>query len=117
MPAGTVVAGQKLVVDIGGVVTLFTLDKKGMATPRVSGTTAKLSVKAKKGVVAAQTAKFTLSLTKGTLAQALADDGLVDQTLTTTLTVPVTLIFDGQQLKKAVPQSYKAVHARNGSTK
>ncbi|HEY3323032.1 MAG TPA: hypothetical protein VGP72_21450 [Planctomycetota bacterium] len=42
-------------------------------------------------------------------AAALSEDGLVNASTTARLTVPVTLIFNGEVLQKAVSQSYKAV--------
>src|SRR5205814_8190209 len=72
--AGLKVEGQPVDLDIGGVSKHFTLDAKGHA--KTDDGTFKLSVKATKGVVAAQTSKFTVSLPKGAFAAALADEGL-----------------------------------------
>ena len=56
VPAGFSAAGATLEVSIGGVVKTFTLDAKGKTT--VGTDKAQLTVKAKKGVVAAQDAKL-----------------------------------------------------------
>ncbi|HEY3325312.1 MAG TPA: FN3 associated domain-containing protein [Planctomycetota bacterium] len=115
--AGMTIAGQKLVVDIGGVVKTFTLDKKGMATPPDKLAYAKLSFKAKKNVIPAQNGTLNLRLSKGVFAEALKDEGLANQTVKAALTVPVTVIFNGQKWMKAVPQKYTGVLNKTGATK
>ncbi|HEY3324999.1 MAG TPA: cadherin domain-containing protein [Planctomycetota bacterium] len=117
LAAGTVIAGQTVVLDVGGVVKAFTLDKKGASTPPDATASAKLAFKTKKKAVPAQTATLNIRLAKGAFAHALDDDGLANQTQRTLLTVPVTVVFNGQQLKKAVPQKYTAVEDKAGATK
>ncbi|HEY3325000.1 MAG TPA: hypothetical protein VGP72_31390 [Planctomycetota bacterium] len=56
-------------------------------------------------------------MSKGSFAAALAVDGLQNETMTSRLAVPVTVIFNGQQLRKTVPQRYTAVKGQSGTTK
>ena len=63
-----------MLVDVGGVFERFTLDAKGGARSGKNKLTVK--IKAKHGVIAAQTAKFTAVFAKGTFAPAFADEGL-----------------------------------------
>lgn len=60
IPAGFFPGGKATVVDIGGFQRKFTLDPKGSASGGKDKF--KLTVKSKKGVVAQQLAKFTLTL-------------------------------------------------------
>ncbi|MGD0089915.1 MAG: MBG domain-containing protein [Planctomycetota bacterium] len=115
IPDGFNVPGQKLIVDIGGVVRGFSLNSKGSA--KQGNDSCALGVKAKKGVAALQVAKFTVKLTKGSFTQPLANYGLVNRTVSTKLSVPVTVIFNGTLLQKSVPQKYKASAGRTGATK
>lgn len=73
LPAGFVPA-TTVIVDIGGIAKQFALDAKGNS-PK-GDNTFKLGVKSKKGVVAAQTAKYTVSYKKGAFAGPLLDEGL-----------------------------------------
>ena len=70
VPAGFKLTGAKVSFDISGIAQSFTLDAKGGSK---TGGTFKLSVKASKGAVAAQTAKFAMQ-TKGSFATSLAAD-------------------------------------------
>ena len=115
IPDGFTVAGQTVIVNIGGVVKAFTLDAKGKS-PKGNDSLA-VGVKAGKTGTPLQIAKFAVKLMKGTFAAALADDGLVNATTTAQVTVPVTVIFNGEVLKKAMPQSYKATAGKGGATK
>ena len=74
IPAGFTAAGKQMLVDVGGVFERFTLDAKGGARSGKNKLTVK--IKAKHGVIAAQTAKFTAVFAKGTFAPAFADEGL-----------------------------------------
>jgi PKD repeat protein len=115
VPAGFSAKGQTVLVDIGGIVRSFVLDEKG-GSPKGSDAF-KVAFKAKKGVVAAQTAKFALKLTKADLAADLADVGLEDADLSAPVSVPVALYFNGQMFQKNVGLSYKAKQGKTGSAK
>ena len=116
VPAGFAVAGATLEVSIGGVVKTFTLDAKGKA--KVGTDQAKLAVKAKKGVVAAQDAKLSIKLTKGSFASALSDEGLVNATVTeVAVSVPVEIQLNGTMYAKTQPQLYSAKAGKTGKTK
>lgn len=116
IPAGLKVDGQKVAVDIGGVAKSFTLSSKGVGGDKTNSF--KIGVKAKKGVVAAQTAKYSVSLKNGSFAAALADEGLLNKTDPgSSHPVLITVIFNKtiDQLTKTV--TYKAKQDKSGSTK
>ncbi|MFH0938500.1 MAG: hypothetical protein V1899_04360, partial [Planctomycetota bacterium] len=117
IPNGFQVNDQKVIVDVGGVVKLFALDARGKS-PKGNDTFV-VAVKTSKTGVLSQQAKFAVKLKKGTFAAKLLDDGLVNQTTTASvsLTVPVTVIFNGAALKKAAPQTYKAKQGKTGASK
>ena len=66
VPSGFVPTGKQVIVNIGGVIKVFSLDAKGMTTPKSTVSTFKLT-KAKNG-----SAPYTLKLSKGSFATALA---------------------------------------------
>jgi hypothetical protein len=116
IPDGFHIAGQKVIVDIGGVVKLFELSAKG-ASPKGNDSMV-VRTKSSKGVVMLQVAKFSLKLTKGAFAAPLAAVGLANETVAKKkLAVPITVIFNGEVLRKAVPQTYKAVVKKGGAAK
>ena len=115
IPDGFTVSGQKVYVDIGGVIESFTLGAKGVS-PKGNNLFA-VGVKASKGVVVLQVAKFAVKLMKGSFATALAADGLVNATTTASVTVPVTVIFNNTILQKNVTMSYKASAGKGGAAK
>ncbi|MCY3018605.1 MAG: hypothetical protein NTW87_06185 [Planctomycetota bacterium] len=112
IPAGFSMAGQVVIVDVGGVVKAFTLDAKG-ASPKGNERFA-VKVKARRGVVPLQEAKFTLKMRKGTYAAALLNDGLVNEDVLKGVTVPETVIFNGEVLKKAAALNYRGHKGRMG---
>ena len=79
----------------------------------------KITIKAKKGVVAAQTAKFQVSLKKGSFAAALADEGLVGtaDAKNASKTVRVDIIFNDATYRKEQVQLYSAKTGKSGATK
>jgi PKD repeat protein len=111
IPAGFTATNQKVYVDIGGVIESFTLGANG-ASPKGNNTFS-VGVKATKGVVSKQTAKYAIKLTKGSFATALGVYGLVkgatSKPTTTSVTLPaVTVIFNNTVFQKDVMLSYKA---------
>lgn len=116
VPAGFAVSGAKVVVDIGGVVKSFTLDAKG-SSPKATDTF-KLSVKATKGVVAAQSSKFSVKYSKGTWQALFTDEGLANDTVSNVpKTVPVVILFNSKVFKADVAQLYSAKKDSTGKTK
>lgn len=115
--AGFVAASQPVVVDVGGVVKTFTLDPKGNG---IGATNArfKLQVKAKKGVVSAQNAKFSAKLGKADFASLLGDEGLTNADLKdASRTIPVIILFDQTVFRTDVTVLYTAKLNKTGRTK
>ena len=115
--AGFVSAGQKIVVDVGGVVAPFTLDAKGSAKSGVNSF--KITIKAKKGVVADQTAKFAVKMSKGTYAKDLANEdltGAVDAK-NQSRKITVTVLFDGMIFQAQRALVYTAKAGKTGAAK
>jgi hypothetical protein len=116
IPAGYNPAGKTVTVDVGGVVKSIILDAKGRS-PK-GNNSFKSGIKVSKGVVAAQTAKFSLKLNKGSFASQLTDEGLTNANATSqTKTVLVRLVFANGVFEKAQPQIYSAKAGLSGSTK
>jgi hypothetical protein len=118
IPDGFTVAGQYVVLDVGGVVREFTLDAKGVPTPK--GVDAfKLRVKSAKGVVLAQDAAFSATFKKAAFVAALADEGLVGTADATEVprTVPVVMLFSQTLYKVEQAQLYWAKANKTGKTK
>jgi hypothetical protein len=116
VPAGFKVAGQKVGIMVDGVVQVVTLDAKGHS-PKGNNFFS-ISIKSTKGVVAAQTAKFTAKLSKGSFASLLTDAGLTNATVKNKpVTVPVWFIFNNTVYQKNVAQKYTATINKTGMTK
>ena len=114
VPAGFTTAGQTVGFDLGGVQTMFTLDAKGRGTS--GGNRFRLKVRSKHGQVAAQDAKFTLTM-RGAFASQLAAANLtgsanVKPAQSRTVTAIVT--FDGKGFLKDEPFSYTAHANKSG---
>ena len=93
-----------------------TLDAKGKSPKGTS--TFGLTVKAKKGVVAAQTAKYTVKLTKGSFASSFADEGLTNATAKkANVSVVVRVVFAGAIYEHTQTLSYTATKGKSGSAK
>ncbi|MCY3018765.1 MAG: PKD domain-containing protein [Planctomycetota bacterium] len=112
IPAGFSIAGQTVIVDVGGVVKAFTLDAKGASPNGNERFTTK--VRARRGVVPLQEAKFTLTMKKGTYAATLLDDGLVNEDVLKCVSVPETVIFNGEVLMKAAALTYRGHTGQTG---
>jgi PKD repeat protein len=109
LPSGFSANGQKAYVVIGGVMDVFTLGDKGASAP---GNNA-FSIKPNHGTGGSQTATYSLKLSKGSFAAALAANGLVrgasSKSATTTVLIPaVTLIFNNTIMQTDVALNYKA---------
>lgn len=118
IPTGFKPQGARVILDVGGVVRSFLLDANGA---RKQGNDAlKIGIKSKKGVIAAQTAKFSAKFSKGTFAPNFADEGITAETTVkndTSKVVRVNLYFDGKLFRKDQPQIYSAKAGSSGSTK
>jgi autotransporter-associated beta strand protein len=116
VPAGFKVFGAKVAFDISGIAKVFTLDGKG--NTKSGGDSFKLGVKAGKGGVAAQTAKFSV-LTKGSFASMLAAAGLVGtaDVKSKSVNVVFTAIFNKTILQKTQQVTYTAKKGKTGAAK
>jgi sugar lactone lactonase YvrE len=116
VPASFNPNGAKVYVNVGEVITVFTLNAKGAGTSSLGGF--RMNIKAKKGVVAAQTSKFRLLL-RGNFAAALAvSSGLTnDNASKVPKTVVVTILFDNAALQKDQTVSYSAKAGKSGLAK
>jgi sugar lactone lactonase YvrE len=116
VPTGFQVSGAQVVVDIGGVVRSFTLDGKG-SSPK-GNDSIKIGIKAIKGVVPAQSPKFTIKFSKGNWQGLLLDEGLTNDTAANVpKTVPVIILFNKKIYKASVAQLYTAKKGSTGKTK
>ena len=97
LPAGFSSDQQLVGLDVSGVDMGFTLDAKGKTTPAKTPDNFTLRFKSTKGVAPAQTARFTVKLTKGTFASTLAPAGLTGSvSKTTSVTLVVSIVFNGE---------------------
>ena len=115
----TITSGPSVVVDIGGVVSGFTLDSKGNSPTKGESNTFKIHIKSsKKNGVPAQTAKYTATFKKGTFTALLTDEGLTNTTAKKApLTVPVIILFNLTFNRSDVPVSYTARAGKTGAAK
>jgi inhibitor of cysteine peptidase len=126
IPANFASTGQTVVLDVGGVVKIFTLDSNGAGTaatgyPAVTSAANdrfKLYFNSVEGRVAAQTGKFVARFNKGTFAGTLADEGLLgNATITLAQNVirmiPVIILFDGQMFESVPAVLYTATAGEN----
>jgi PKD repeat protein len=116
VPAGFNVSGGKVAFDISGIAKVFTLGGKGNS--KSGGDSFKLGVKASKGSVPAQTAKFAVQ-TKGSFASMLAAAGLVGTADVKSKPVSVifTAIFNKTILQKTQQMMYTAKKGKSGAAK
>ena len=116
LPAGFAAKGQNVALDVGGVMRLFTLDAKGHG--KAENSLFSLKFKAKKGVVPAQTASFSVKLTHGAFAAPLSASGFVNDTVKSAhVAVLTTLLFNNAFLQTTRPGTYSAVRGKTGSSK
>jgi hypothetical protein len=103
-------SGQRIIINVGGVVKSFVLDAKGGA--KEGNDIVKLSARGR-----ASTKKCTISFRKGTFAAAFADEGLANASIAKAARpVLVTVIVGGQKFEVLVPQAYTAISGK-GTTK
>jgi len=94
VPAGLTLQGQTVIMAVGGVVRVFTLEKS--ASGKDQDASFKLSAKQKKGTTLGGPAKWTLKTSKGLYQQRFEDENLTKDGEGTTRAVQldVTLLFD-----------------------
>lgn len=117
IPAGFAPAGKEVSVFFGGVFGKFTLSDKGMSPKGDSSF--KLMLKKKKGVVGAQTAKFTATFNKGSYTTPLADeklDGSVDAKAQER-SVDAIVLFNQTMYRVTQKVAYSAKKGKIGSAK
>jgi hypothetical protein len=116
IPAGFVLSGQVVIVDVGGVVKVFTLNAKGQS-PKANDTF-KLKIKASKGVVLQQVGKYQAKFNKGEFATQLFDEGLENTEIKDIpRTIPVIVLFNQIYYQKNQLQTYTAKVTKSGRTK
>lgn len=118
VPAGFTLGGAKVSLDVSGVSRTFSLDAKGSAKA-ADGSAFKLSAKATKGKVAAQTAKYAVTLPKGTFAATLAPTGLTGagDAKGKSVKVAFTVVFNQMLLQKIQTMSFSAKKGKTGAAK
>lgn len=110
VPAGFVPTGVQVIVDVGGAARAFSLTEKGSG---VNGASSFKLSKPKDNM-----AKYKAKLGKGNFAIDLADDGLSNTTaVDASVTVPVTVYFNGTVLRLDVAKLYTAKAGKTGRTK
>ena len=103
--AGLVLLGQKLTLDVGGVIQTFTLDKRGGGKAGLSKVT---STKPKNGI-----ATFHIKLA-GALSSKLTDEGMTKEAGDNgDVDVPILAIFNGH-LYQAVPTLFYSTNGKTG---
>lgn len=109
-------SGKQVVVDVGGVIRIFTLTDKA-AGVSTQGDTLKIKIKSVKGVVAAQTGTFAVKIAKGSFADKLTDEGLLNANTSATVNVPVIVLFNTTFFSVVPSVPYTAKQGKTGMTK
>lgn len=117
--AGMSLDGQPVVVDAGGVIQTFTLDKRGSG---VAGSNRfKLNARTRQGTVLYDaTAKFTAKFPRGAFADQLEDEGLTGDTTIKRgepRTVLLIVLFNGGLYRGDATLSYTAVAGKTGKAR
>ena len=117
VPAGFKPLGAETFFFAGGIVKKLTLTVKGSAVS--GGDSVKVALKEKKDVVlAAPTAKFSVSFKKGTFAATLASAGLTNaDAKAVKVSVPLSFIFNNTVYQKTQTLSYTAKKGKTGIAK
>jgi hypothetical protein len=125
IPSGFAADSQTVLLDVGGVVKIFTLNSKGIGAP-ASGYPAitsatndhfSLKFKSQNGKVPAQTGVFTAQFNKGTFAGDLADEGLLGNMSLKgdARMIPVIVMFNAQMYEELPVTQYTATANKTGS--
>ena len=118
VPAGFAGSGKHFYVVVGDLLKKFTLDGKNSA--KTADGSVKLSIKASKGVVAQQTGKYSVALSKGSFAVQLAPSGLTgdaDITTPASRSVPFAIFFNNKTFQKTQTMLYTAKKGKSGKAK
>jgi hypothetical protein len=122
IPAGFKADGAKLGLAVGDLTAAFTLDVKGKA--KSGNNIASVAIKSSKGIVLAQTSKFSIKLNKANLAPALVSSGLTNAdalSKAVTLSTAGVLSTADKSMGLVDTQSfalhYTAKKGKSGSTK
>jgi PKD repeat protein len=108
--------GKTLTVNFGGIELTFTLNAKGQAAE--DNNRCKLQLKRKKGVVAAQNAKFLIQLKSGDFALALGDEDLTNTDCRNVeVTIPVAITLGGTTYAADKKLSFSAKADKTGLAK
>ena len=115
IPAGFNPEGAKIEFDIGSVVKTLMLGPKGAV--KSGNDSVKIAIRTKKGAVFAQTARFTVSFSKGAFATALAGaTGLTDvNAKKTPVPVKFTVLFNGMVYQSDPTLKYTARQGKTGA--
>ena len=120
VPAGFVGLGKNVYVDVGGVSERFAVTKTNSAKGGLNGPadTIKISIKSSRGVVAAQKAAFSVSLSKGSFQTQLADEQFTNGNVAgEKRTVVFTVLFNNTILQKSQDMFYTAKQGKTGKAK
>ena len=117
VPAGFAPSKTEVFIFTGGVAQHFFLDGKGAA--KTATASCKLSLKAKKGQVLAQTSKFSAMFHKGTLAAGFAAANLTGtaDVKNSARTVQIFLLFNKTVYELDAPIVYSAKKGKTGTGK
>lgn len=115
LTAGMTMSGQTVTVNMSGIVKQFTFDSRGRM-PR-GNDIFKLSFKKHRGRVLAQNAPFSATFSRGNFAAALNAAGLTNATASNVeVTIPVTIMFNGNTYSKLQSKLYSAKAGVRGMT-
>lgn len=115
---GFIVGGQKVITDVGGVIREFQLNDKGQGGP-IDNASFKISIRAKKGVVLAQEAKFSIRIGQTTIGSTFDDEGFPTRTQTGSVVkpIPVAILFNGVSYRSAESVEYTSRNGKSASIK
>jgi len=115
VPSGFKAAGQRIIVDVGGITRVFVLDRTGRA--RAGAASVALHVKwAKKGATG-QVAAFTIRWPQGEFAATLSQSGLTSRPAAGMVSVPFTLLLNGTLYQASESLLYRNLHGAVGTAK
>ncbi|HYG73393.1 MAG TPA: Ig-like domain-containing protein, partial [Planctomycetota bacterium] len=105
-------ADETVIIDVEGVIESFTLDKRGNSTSATLPHQFKLAVKARKGVVEAQAARYSIRLKRGEFADnfnAEFANGKLEDPVTRNLLF--TVLFNGNYYEVLLPMEIQGSRA------
>lgn len=119
VPAGFIVQGAPVVVDIGGLIHKLSLNEKGQALTLDGKGMFKISVKRKKGVVeTAHDAKFSFQYKKASIADKFQDERLLNADVKAEIRkIRYVVLFNQTYYDSLHPVWYNAKEDKSGATK